>query len=69
MVKCSFCGKEKDAYIGVHLLTNTGEVLYFCSSKCRKNSLNLKRDKRNVRWTEAFHEKRNKVRAKLAEKK
>ncbi len=68
MVKCVFCGKEEKSFRGTHYIKNTGIVLYFCSSKCRKNLLKLKRDKRKFKWTEAFHEKRNKSRLKDAEK-
>ena len=64
MVKCIFCGKEENSFKGIHLIKNDGSVNYFCSSKCRINALKLKRDKRKVRWTEAFHEKRNKNRVK-----
>ncbi|RMD67664.1 hypothetical protein D6817_00930 [Candidatus Pacearchaeota archaeon] len=63
MTKCSFCGKEERPFRGVHLIKNTGAVVYFCSSKCRRNALKLKRDKKKVRWTEAFHERREKSRA------
>lgn len=64
MVKCTFCGKDEDSFKGVHLIKNDGSIAYFCSSKCRVNALRLKRDKRKVKWTEAFHEKREKTRAK-----
>jgi|SRR3989338_1596527 len=62
MTKCFFCGKEEYAHKGVHLIRNTGVVQFFCSSKCRKNSIKLKRDKRKIRWTNAFHETREKAR-------
>jgi len=62
MVKCTFCGKEENPHKGVHLVRNNGSVDYFCSSKCRKNSMKLKRDKRKVRWAEAFHITREKAR-------
>jgi large subunit ribosomal protein L24e len=57
MVKCVFCGKENDYFKGLHLVGNDGVVRYYCSSKCRKNALKLKRDKRKMKWTEAYHEK------------
>lgn len=63
MVKCSFCGKDESPNRGVHLMKNTGVVLYFCSSKCRKNLLKLGRDRRNVKWTEAYRAKKAKVQA------
>ena len=69
MVKCVFCGKEESLHKGVHLITNDGSIQYFCSSKCRKNARNLKRDRRNIRWTEAFHVKRTRAREREAENK
>ena len=66
MVKCVFCGKEKSPHKGIHLIKNDGSVSYFCSSKCRRNVLNLGRDRRKIRWTEAFHKEREKNRAKKA---
>jgi len=54
MVKCAFCGKEEQPFKGLHLICNNGNILYFCSSKCRKNALKLKRDKRKQKWT-AFY--------------
>ena len=69
MTKCTFCGKDEHPHKGMHLIKNTGTVTYFCSAKCRRNAIKLKRDKRKVRWTEAFHEKREKARAKEAKKK
>lgn len=35
---------------------NNGSVLWFCSSKCEKNSTKLKRDARKFKWTK-FYEK------------
>lgn len=69
MVKCTFCGREENSFRGIHLIKNTGVVAYYCSKKCRKNSENLGRDKRKVRWTEAFHITRNKAIAKAQEQK
>lgn len=54
MVKCHFCGIETSQYAGVHLLRNDGTVVYLCSSKCRKNALKLKRDKKKFKWTAAY---------------
>lgn len=69
MVKCSFCGVEQQEFKGTHLLRNDGNTSYYCCSKCMKNDLNLKRDKRKVRWAQAFHEKREKARLKAEEAK
>ncbi len=68
MVKCIFCGKEESPHRGLHLFKNDGSLSYFCSSKCRKNTIKLKRDKRKMKWTEAFHITRDKANVKIAEK-
>lgn len=69
MTKCVFCGKETRPHTGIHLIRNVGTVDFYCSSKCRKNANKLKRDKRKLKWTEAFHITREKSRAKEAAKK
>jgi|SRR3989338_5324279 len=51
MTKCVFCGREEHDFKGVHLIKNDGVIDFYCSSKCRKNSLKLKRDKRKMKWT------------------
>jgi len=61
MTKCVFCGKDESQYKGVHLIANDGSVNFFCSSKCRKNALKLKRDKKKLKWTEAFRINREKA--------
>ena len=68
MTKCIFCGRDERSFKGYFFIKNNGTVNYLCSSKCRKNAYKLKRDKRKVRWTEAFHEKRGKTRLKEAGK-
>lgn len=54
MVKCVFCGREDSPHKGVHFIKNDGTVNFFCSKKCRLNSMKLKRDKRRVKWTESY---------------
>lgn len=54
MTKCVFCGSEESPYRGVHLIKNDGSVSFFCSGKCRKNALNLGRDRKKIKWTEAY---------------
>ena len=36
------------------LALNNGTVLWFCSSKCKKNMLVLKRDPRKLKWTKKY---------------
>jgi len=52
--KCSFCGGEFSAGTGMMCVKNDGSILWFCSGKCRKSSLNLKRDARKLKWTTYF---------------
>ena len=54
MTKDSFTGEEVSPHRGVHVLKNDGTVEFYSSSKSRKNALKLYRDKRKLKWTEAF---------------
>lgn len=56
MAKCIFCGETLRPATGKMYIKKDGKVLYFCSSKCEKNMLKLKRKPRKVRWTK-YHEK------------
>ncbi len=47
---CSFCGKEIEPGRGIMFVKNTGEIYYFCSSKCYKYMIELRKDKRKVKW-------------------
>ncbi len=59
-----YCGREEVLFRGIHLITNEGVVQYLCSSKCRKNAFKLKRDKRKLKWTEAYRIALKKMRVK-----
>ena len=54
MTKCSFCGTEIPKGSGKIFVKDNGQVLNFCSSKCQKNMLKLKRDARKLKWTNSF---------------
>ena len=69
MVKCVFCGRDEEPFKGLHLIRNDGRIDYFCSSKCRRNALNLKRDRRKVKWTEAYRAKKGKKEVETEKKK
>jgi large subunit ribosomal protein L24e len=66
MPRCSFCKQNYEFPRGLTLVLNDGNILYLCSSKCRKNMLHLRRDNKKVNWvrksdfseTEAEHEKK-----------
>jgi large subunit ribosomal protein L24e len=66
MPRCSFCKQNYEFPRGLTLVLNDGNILYLCSSKCRKNMLHLRRDNKKVNWvrksdfseTEAENEKK-----------
>jgi large subunit ribosomal protein L24e len=68
MVKCNFCGKEENHFKGIHYIRNDGNVNFFCSSKCRKNALFLKRDRKKLKWTVAYREESHKMALKEGKK-
>ncbi|MCC6017559.1 MAG: 50S ribosomal protein L24e [archaeon YNP-LCB-003-016] len=48
--RCSFCGKNVPRGEGILYVKSDGSVLFFCSSKCRKNMLYLSRKPADVKW-------------------
>jgi len=50
-MKCSFCKKKIAKGTGKQLFKNTGKILGFCSRKCEKNLLVLKRNPTNYKWS------------------
>ncbi|MEM2115641.1 MAG: 50S ribosomal protein L24e [Candidatus Woesearchaeota archaeon] len=53
-MKCSFCGREFQKGTGLMYVLNDGKILYFCSSKCRKNHLKLSRNPVKLKWTKLY---------------
>ncbi len=53
-MKCAFCGREIPKGEGILYVRANGQVLYFCSHKCKANYLKLRRNPRKVKWTEAY---------------
>ena len=51
---CNFCDRPVAKGSGTMLALNNGTVMWFCSSKCKKNMLDLKRDPRKLKWTKKF---------------
>jgi large subunit ribosomal protein L24e len=50
MPKCSFCSSTLEPGTGVMLVRNDGKVFYFCSKKCERNMIRLRREPKDVRW-------------------
>ncbi|MBY9002021.1 MAG: 50S ribosomal protein L24e [Candidatus Heimdallarchaeota archaeon] len=55
--KCSYCGTEVEHGTGLLFVQKTGTVLTFCSNKCKKSQLVLKRDPKKLKWTERYERK------------
>ena len=53
MTACSFCGEEMPRGEGIIYVKKDGTTFFLCSSKCKRNLLNLKREGRRQKWTEA----------------
>ena len=51
---CSFCNRSVAKGSETMIAKNDGTVLWFCSSKCKKNALVLKRDPRKLKWTKKY---------------
>lgn len=49
-MRCSFCGVVIRRGTGKMFVKNTGEIIYWCSSKCEKNYF-LKREPRKRKWS------------------
>ncbi len=60
MAKCTFCGDNIQPGSGLMFVLNTGDSRYYCSRKCEKNQTKLKRDPKNIKWTEASRKARGK---------
>jgi len=54
MVKCTFCGDVLDPGTGTMYVQKDAKILYFCSSKCEKNMLKLKRKPYQMKWSRRY---------------
>ena len=50
--KCVFCGKSIEFGKGKMFVRKDGTPLFFCSSKCQRNQLKLRRKPREVKWVQ-----------------
>ncbi len=65
---CSFCGAEIEPGTGKMFVKKDGTVLNFCTNKCYKNMIELKRVPRTTAWTAKFADEKE-ARLRAAEKK
>ncbi len=54
MAVCSFCDEQVQKGTGVMYVKKDGSLYNYCSSKCRKNSIDLGREGRRQKWTHAY---------------
>ena len=71
MAKCIFCQKSIEPGKGTMLIKNDAKILFFCSPKCERNLLKLKRTAREQKWTKAYalNKKQEKERVSKTKKK
>jgi len=53
-IECTFCGEPIEPGTGTMFVRKDGTIYHFCSKKCEKNMLVLKRKPRTTRWTEQY---------------
>jgi large subunit ribosomal protein L24e len=51
---CSFCGAEIEPGTGKMYVKKDGTVLLFCTNKCSKNMVDMRRVPRRTTWTRAY---------------
>lgn len=49
-MKCSFCQQEIEKGTGKMFVKTDAKIFYFCSRRCEKNMLKLKRNPKKVNW-------------------
>ena len=57
MPACSFCKNQYEFPRGTTVVQKDGNVRYYCSSKCRKNS-EMGRDNKKVKWIKKSKDKK-----------
>lgn len=57
---CSFCGENIEPGTGKMFIKKDGTIFHFCSSKCEKNLLKLKRTPKNLKWTSIARKEKKK---------
>ena len=60
MPKCTFCGESIKKGTGKIFVYASGKIVHFCTNKCEKNLLKLKRKPLQTKWTEAYRNEKHK---------
>jgi len=69
MPNCTFCGINIKKGIGKLFVYISGKTANFCSNKCEKNLLQLKRKPVRTKWTEEYRKEHKKLNKDQVEKK
>ena len=51
---CSFCGNPIEPGTGRLFVRRDGNRFNFCTEKCQKNQLKLRRIPRTIKWTQSY---------------
>ncbi|MBN2517639.1 MAG: hypothetical protein JXB14_02235 [Candidatus Altiarchaeota archaeon] len=51
---CSFCGRSIEPGTGKMVVSLSGSISFYCSSKCEKNKIKLGRNPRKIKWTMVY---------------
>jgi len=54
MANCTYCKHGIEPGTGTNYIKNDGTILTFCSRKCEKNMVALKRNARTRKWTKQY---------------
>ncbi len=52
--ECAFCGHDVEPGTGITFVRKNGQVVRFCSRKCRRSLIDFKRDPRKYKWTKKY---------------
>ncbi|MCH8003876.1 MAG: 50S ribosomal protein L24e [Nanoarchaeota archaeon] len=58
MPKCTFCGINIPRGTGKMYVQKDAKILYFCSSKCKKNMLKLRRKPITTKWSGRYEKRK-----------
>ncbi len=56
---CSFCGEQIEPGTGKMYVKKDGTVFLYCTNKCYKNMVTMKRVPRKITWTQAYAVKKS----------
>lgn len=56
MARCDFCKNVIEKGTGKMFVKKDGKILNFCSNRCEKNLLKLRRNPRTTTWTREYQQ-------------